>query len=185
MERLIELEAIISHNQDHFVGIGQALMEIRDKRLYKQALFETFESYVKIRWDMSRAHAYRLMAFYGVIGNLSPIGDILPANESQVRLLAKLTPCEQRELWKKFIKSGSELTARSIKTFIDARKTKPVCRQDLTDCITEEYMAAVKSMLAQVRVARQNHWQSTTRQAALLWNRVIRERILEQEVKHG
>ena len=184
MERLSELESLISHSQDHFVSVGQALTEIRDKQLYRQALFDSFESYVKTRWDMGRAHAYRLMAFYGVIRNLSPIGDILPANESQVRPLAQFSPCEQRELWKSFVKSGSELTARAIKTFIDARKTKTECRPDLTDRITEEYMAAVKAMLVQVRVARQDHWQNTSRQAALLWHRVIRENILEQEADH-
>lgn len=185
MDRLIELEALIARSRNYFYNVGRALTEIRDKRLYKQALFETFESYVKARWDMGRAHAYRLIAFYEVIRNLSPIGDILPANESQVRPLARLTPHEQRRLWKDFVKSGSEPTALSIKKFIDARKTKPRSSKDLTDRITQEYMAAVKAMLDQVRVSRQDHWQSTSRQAALLWNRVIREMILKREADHG
>lgn len=185
MDRLIELEALIARSRNYFYNVGRALTEIRDKRLYKQALFETFESYVKARWDMGRAHAYRLIAFYEVIRNLSPIGDILPANESQVRPLARLAPHEQRRLWKDFVKSGSEPTTLSIKKFIDARKTKPRSKKDLTDRITQEYMAAVKAMLDQVRVSRQDHWQSTSRQAALLWNRVIREMILKREADHG
>jgi hypothetical protein len=40
-------------------------------------------------------------------------------------------------------------------------------------------------MIDQVRVARQDHWQGTSRQAALLWNRVVREKILEKEKDHG
>jgi hypothetical protein len=185
MERLIELEALIACSQAHFASVGRALAEIRDKGLYKKALFETFESYVKARWDMGRAHAYRLMAFYETLRNLSPVGDILPKNESQVRPIAHLTPHEQRELWRDFIKSGFELTARSIKTFINARKTRPERRPDLTDRMTEDYRAAVNAMLGQVRMARQDHWQGTSRQAALLWNRVIRETILEKEPGHG
>ena len=185
MDRLVELEKLIARYQDHFCNIGRALKEIRDRRLYKQTLFETFEAYIRGRWDMSRAHAYRLIAFYEVICNLSPIGDILPANESQVRPLARFTPHQQRRLWKDFLESGTEPTALSIKKFIDAGKTKPKSNQDLTDRITQEYLAAVKAMIDQVRVSRQDHWQSTSRQAALLWNRVIREMILKREANHG
>lgn len=184
MERLTELEKVIAASRGHFVTVGRALREIRDKRLYKKALFETFEIYVRQRWDMGRAHAYRLMAFYEIIGNLSPIGDILPENEAQVRPLARLTPCEQRELWKDFVKSGAEVSARSIKKFIDARKASPQT-PDLSERISKEYKAAVKVMLDQVRVARQDHWQETSRQAALLCNRVVREMILDKDADHG
>jgi hypothetical protein len=185
MNRLIELEALIVRSRDYFYDVGRALKEIRDKRLYKKALFETFGSYVKARWDMGRAHAYRLIAFYEVIRNLSPIGDILPTNESQARPLARFTPHQQRRLWKDFLKSGSEQTALSIKKFIDALKTEPKNSEDLTDRITQEYMVVVKAMMEQVRVSRQDHWQSTSRQAALLWNRVIREMILKREAHYG
>jgi len=184
MERLTELEKVIASGRDHFVTVGRALREIRDKRLYKKALFDTFELYVRGRWDMGRAHAYRLIAFCDTMSNLSPIGDILPENEAQIRPLARLTPCEQRELWKDFVKSGATMTARSIKKFIDARKAASQ-KPDLSERISKEYRAAVKAMLDQVGMARQDHWQDTSRQAALLWNRVIREKILEKEADHG
>jgi hypothetical protein len=185
MERLTQLEKLIANNQEHFCSVGRALKEIRDERLYKQALFETFEMYVRVRWDMGRAHAYRLIKFSDIIHNLSPIGDILPANESQVRPLSQLTPYEQRKVWKDFVKSGAELTALSIKKFIDSRKTKSNPKPELSDRLAEEYMAAVHVMLDQIRVAQKDHWQNTSRQAALLWNRVIREKILEQGADHG
>ncbi|WP_457554202.1 hypothetical protein [Desulfobacula sp.] len=84
-DRLTRLENLIARNQCHFHKIGKALKEIRDSRLYKQTLYETFETHTRARWDMGRAQAYRLIKFYTVISNLSPIGDILPANEFQVR----------------------------------------------------------------------------------------------------
>jgi len=184
-ERLAQLETLIARNQEHFCEIGKALKEIRDSRLYKLALFETFEAYVKARWDIGRAHAYRLIKFYEVIHNLSPIGDILPANESQVRPLAQLEPCEQRRLWKNLITSGIELTALSIKKFIGTQRPNIKNKPDLSDRIDTEYMAAVKAMLEQVRVAQHGHWEKTSRQTALLWNRVIREKILSKGDGNG
>lgn len=185
MERLLELEMLIGRNQECFYKIGQALKEIRDHRLYKQVLFDTFEAYTRDRWDMGKAYAYRLIKSYEVIYNLSPIGDQLPANESQVRPLAQLDAIEQRRIWKQIINSGLELTARNINKFIEARKTSPAKEPDLTDRITNEYMAAVQAMLEQVRVAQHDHWQQTSRQAALLWHRVIYEKIVSKGAANG
>ncbi len=189
--RLSHLETVIARNQGHFCDIGRALNEIRKNRLYKLALFETFEAYTRTRWDMGRAYAYRLIKSYEVVCNLSPIGDILPANECQVRPLAQLELIEQRKVWQGFLNSGMEITALNIKKFIGTRtvdnlkvrpKNDPV---DLTDQISDEYMAAVQQMMEQVRMTQHDHWQLTSRQAALLWNRVIREKILSKGAGNG
>jgi len=185
MERLVQLEKLIAGHQECFYKIGRALKEIRENRLYKQALFESFEAYTRERWDMGKAHAYRLIRAYEVIYNLSPIGDKLPANESQVRPLTQMDSIEQRRIWKEIIDSGMELTARNIKKFIESRKTAPVSKPDLTDRISNEYMAVVKEMLEQVRAARHEHWQKTSRQAALLWHRVIYEKIVSKGENNG
>jgi len=185
MDRLLKLETLIARNQESFYKIGQALKEIRDNRLYKQALFESFEAYTRERWDMGKAHAYRLIRAFEVIYNLSPIGDKLPANESQVRPLTQLDSIEQRRIWKEIIESGMELTARNIKKIIKSRKTALVNKPDLTDRISNEYMAVVKAMLEQVRVAQHDHWQQTSRQAALLWHRVIYEKIAARGANNG
>ena len=97
-DRLTHLENIIADNQCRFYEIGKALKEIRDSRLYKLTLFETFEAYARARWDIGRSQAYRLINACSVIGNLSPIGDILPGNESQTRSLIQLNPIEQRKV---------------------------------------------------------------------------------------
>ena len=188
-DRLTYLENLIARNQCHFHKIGKALKEIRDSRLYKLILFETFESYTKARWDLGKSHAYRLIQAYQVVNNLSPIGDILPENEYQVRHLIKLDPFEQRRAWKTFLKTGMEITAPNIKKFIagckPSVKKKPVV--DLTDQISREYMDAVHALLEQIRIAQNDHWLKTSRQAALLWISVIREKILSKEPgnEHG
>ena len=185
-DRLTHMESLIACNQGQFYQIGGALKEIRDKRLYRLTLFETFEAYTKARWDMGKSQAYRLIDAYQIVNNLSPIGDILPANESQVRPLVPLEPYEQRKAWQNFLNTGMEITALNIKKFISTGRTAdkggPV---DLTDQISRGYMAAVRVMLEQVRVAQHNHWQQTSRQAAVLWNRVIHEKILSKGVDNG
>jgi hypothetical protein len=184
-ERLARLESMISRHQEHFCETGRALKEIRDNRLYKLALFDTFEAYTRARWDISRAHAYRLIKYYDVLHNLSPIGEVLPTNESQVRHLARLRPFEQRRVWKDFLASGNEMTAQNIKRFIIARDVKKPDPPDLSNRITKEYMAAVNAMLDQVRTARNDHWRKTSLQAALIWHRVIQENILSKEAGNG
>ncbi len=187
-DRLKHLEDIVAKNQYRFFTIGKALKEIRDSRLYKLTLHETFETYGRVRWDMGRSQIYRLISAYNVVNNLSPNGDTLPANEAQVRPLAQLDPPEQRKTWKDFIDTGMEITAPNIKKFIVDRKapakTKPV---DLTDQISPGYMGAVEEMLSQIGLAQNDHWQTTSRQAALLWNRVVREKIISKEAnnEHG
>ena len=185
-DRLTHLENTIAENQYRFVEIGKALKEIRDTRLYKLTLFETFEAYGRARWDMGRSQVYRLINAYRVINNLSPDGDILPANEAQVRPLGQLDPPEQRQVWKDFLNTGMDITAPNIKKFIAelnaAEKNKPV---DLTDRISSEYMDAVEGMLTQIRLAQNDRWQKTSRQAALLWNRVVREKIRDNGVNNG
>jgi hypothetical protein len=69
--RLIELETLIESEQRSFYKIGKALKQIRDERLYRDLLFESFEAYLKSRWDMSRSQAYRLIEAARIIDNLS------------------------------------------------------------------------------------------------------------------
>lgn len=185
-DRLTHLENIIAGNQRRFYEIGKALKEIRDSRLYKLTFYTTFEAYIRARWDIGRSQAYRLINAYSVVGNLSPIGDILPGNETQTRPLMQLDPTEQRKIWKEFLNTGKSINARNIKQFIDERKEKKKSKSvDRSDQISNEYMNAVQEMLTQIRLAQNDHWQKTSRQAALLWNRVIQEKIVSREARNG
>ena len=163
---LADLEAIIESNRTQFYRI------------------DTFEAYVKDRWDMVRSHAYRLIDASKVLDNLSPIGDgILPQNESQARALVHLKPIDQRNIWREFIESGTALSASNIRKFIKMRKKKGSTGVDpnpanLIDMTSTGYKAAVMAMLEQIRLAKNEQWQHTSRQAALYWLRVMKETIL-------
>ena len=81
------MESTIAANLAAFFQVGFALMEIKRRRLYR-AEFRSFEEYCRSRWELNRAHAYRLIGAAEVCKSLSPIGDIpLPENECQIRPL--------------------------------------------------------------------------------------------------
>ena len=70
--RLRLLEQVIERGLTTFVEVGNALLEIRDSRLYKDS-FSTFEDYCRERWGMSRPRAYPLIEAAEIMSNLSTI----------------------------------------------------------------------------------------------------------------
>ena len=178
MNRLSHLENIIESKQRDFYKIGKALKEVRDDRLYRELLFDNFDDYLKNRWDMGRSHAYRLIEASAVIDNLSPIGDVLPENEAQLRPLAQLNPIDQRRIWRDFLSSGMELKARNIRHFVTRAVSGLKAENDRTGIVSASYNHAVKTMLAEIRLARQDGWVATSREAALFLLRVMKDNIL-------
>jgi hypothetical protein len=184
--RLTQLENVIETNQRKFYQIGKALKQIRDERLFRDLLFDHFEAYVKDRWDMARSQAYRLIEAANVIDNLSPIGDgILPENESQARVLARFKKEDQRKIWRAFISSGMALTAANIRKYAhnQARKARRVKKTNasMIDIISASYKTAVMAMLEQIQWAQNDDWQTTSREAALFWLKVMKEKIIRHE----
>jgi hypothetical protein len=111
---LFECEVVIEEGLSNFVEVGNALMKIRDGRLYKGA-YKTFEAYCKERWGMSRAFAHRTIEASGVCANLLPIGNV-PQSESVARPLASLPPETQKEVWKEAVETAPEgkVTAKHV-----------------------------------------------------------------------
>lgn len=96
---LLHHEHVIKSGLETFNEVGNALMAIRDARLYR-ATHKSFEDYCRERWNIQRAHAYRLIEAAAVVHNLSPIGDT-PKSESVARPLTKLPPADQPKAWAK------------------------------------------------------------------------------------
>ena len=79
-----------------------------------------------------------------------------------------------------------DITAPNIKNFVAERNAVETSKPaDLSNQISSEYMKTVQEMLAQVRLAQNDHWQKTSRQAALLWHQVIHEKITSKETSNG
>lgn len=106
---LERLEGVITRNLQSFYEVGRALMEIRDRGLYRDVLgFATFEEYCKAKWDFSRIRAYQLIEAVEVRENVLTQVNIEPLSEKQLRPLARLEPEQQREAWQKAVETAPE-----------------------------------------------------------------------------
>jgi hypothetical protein len=104
-----------------FYECGKALMELRNKRLYRST-HKTFEQYCQSRFSFTRRNVNYLIAGSEVVDNLlagtndsqiqieddlgTICSQILPTNECQVRPLTKLEPDQQREVWQQAVKKA-------------------------------------------------------------------------------
>ncbi len=114
-QELATYEQTINQGLEIFYDVGEALLSVRDKRLYRQA-YTTFEDYCSRRWNMTRSRAYQLIDASILKGNLSTIVDKMPANESQARELAGLAPDDQIGVWNEALDTApnGKVTARHI-----------------------------------------------------------------------
>ena len=111
-------EVVIKQGLKTFVEVGQALMLIRDKRLYRSE-FGTFENYCNEKWDLTRQHVNRLVKTSQVVSNLEPLGS-KPQTETHARPLTKLEPELQQEAWQETInRHGSEITQKKVQTVVN------------------------------------------------------------------
>ena len=124
--RLSHLEHAIERGLKAFYEAGQALMEIRDSRLYRES-YPSFEEYCRQKWEMSKTHANRLIEAAGVVESLTPIGVLLPVNEAQARPLAALSTAERTETMAAVatIAPTRKPTAQQVQRVAAAVKAKP------------------------------------------------------------
>jgi hypothetical protein len=181
MNRLIHLETLIETEHRCFYKIGKALKEVRDDRLYRLHLFDSFESYLRKRWDMSRSQGYRLISAAKVIDNLSSIGDKLPENEAQLRPLMGFTPYDQRKIWCGFLSTGVQLKAINIRRFVLSTVNSENKDINQSELISVDYKNAIMAMLKEITLARQDGWRSTSRRTGLFWLHVMKEKIISKD----
>ena len=150
-ESLQEHEATITANLQAFVQVGEALRKIRDGRLYRET-HATFEAYCRTRWDLGRAHAYRLIGAAETVAVLSPLGDILPACETQARALLQFDLEDRPRVWQDVVAQcgccGQKLTTRhveqTVRTLIHAsddapyRKRRTALRRQKREAIKQQ-----------------------------------------------
>lgn len=97
--------------QQAFFIAGKALKQLRDKRLYRET-HNSFEAYVKERFDFTRRAADYLISSAEVMENLKREQfvlrtNVLPSRESHCRPLAKLSPQEQTIAWQKAVEKAN------------------------------------------------------------------------------
>lgn len=74
---LEELETVIESGKLAYIAVGNALREIRDRKLYRQT-HKTFEVYCRERWDLCRSSAYDYIKAANVGTTLQSQGEEAP-----------------------------------------------------------------------------------------------------------
>jgi hypothetical protein len=135
-EELAQYEGTIYKGLNTFFEVGKALIEIRNRKLYR-ADYRTFEHYCRERWNISRPRAYQLIDAANVVDGLSTHGSqILPANERQARALKAAPPEQRQEAWKKAVdaSNGTQPTAKQINQVIQMEIPIPGPEFEWTTC---------------------------------------------------
>lgn len=121
-------EQVIEDGLETYMKVGQALMEIRDNRLYRKE-FQTFEEYCREKWGRSRRWANRIIKsseVAGVIGN-GTHGSQIPETERQARPLTKLdNPMDQAEAWGNAVANSKtgQPTAKEVEAEVERLRTE-------------------------------------------------------------
>ena len=107
-----------------FCEVGDALLKIRDARLYR-ASHSSFEAYCREKWGMTRRRADQLIeASAVVIGLASENNCSQLVTESQARELAKVPEDARAEVLKEAAQA-SPVTAKAIKAAAQKRNVEP------------------------------------------------------------
>lgn len=114
--RLQELETTIERGQQTFVEVGQALLEIRDSRLYRET-HETFNGYCNDRWGINKSYAYRLMTASGIASDVVRMGTL--DNPRQAYELARAPEAQRAEIWERVQDQAEKVTAKVIRQEVD------------------------------------------------------------------
>lgn len=121
---LQDCEAVIERGLDTFVEVGEALLEIRDARLYHRT-HGTFEDYCRERWGFDRTYAHRHIQA-AEVASMLPIGNT-PTNESVARELAPLRdePDQLRDTWAEVVElHGERPTAANVREVVAGRELR-------------------------------------------------------------
>lgn len=120
---LQELECRIEKGLQTFIDVGNCLLEIRDRRLYKEQGYGRFEDYCQERWGWSRERGRQLIEgakVATIVGNKVPV-----KTESQARELTPLVKADEQEAvetWNQLREEhGDKVTASTIRTAVQEK----------------------------------------------------------------
>lgn len=126
VQRLEVLESVIDAGLQTFVHVGNALLEIRDSRLYRTS-HGTFEDYCRERWSFNSSRARQLIAAAETVANLESVTvvTLLPTTETQVRPLVSLPPAAQREVWQAAVETApnGKVTAAHVQATVNTYRS--------------------------------------------------------------
>jgi len=159
---LWEREQTIERGLQAFYEVGEALLAIREKRLYRES-HTTWNQYLRERWDMGKSQAFYLIqsaeTYRAIEDHSSTIVElgsspILPTTENQARELTPLPPDERPQAWREAVeKAGGQPTAEDVKSVVRERKAPSATTRvtgDLKELISNMQKSTIISGLESV-----------------------------------
>ena len=116
---LAQCEDVIARGLRTFVDVGEALLTIRDRGLYRD--YGTFEQYCRDRWGFVASRARQLIAAARIVSNVETVTNVTPGSEGQARPLMSLGPEQQREAWAWAVETAPEgkITGAHVRRVVD------------------------------------------------------------------
>jgi len=106
-------ERIIAGGLDTFQQVGEALLAIRDRRLYR-AKFTTWEGYCQERWGFTGRRGNQYVLAAQVVSQLRQVGTIVPMMESHARPLAALPDLAQKYAAMEIAQQSAAVSHRAV-----------------------------------------------------------------------
>ena len=177
--RLEQLEKVVVENFRTFVQVGQALAEIRERKLYRMK-GKTFERYCRELFDIAERRVYELIGAAGVIENLRNCAVIdeyenkqrfLPFNEAQTRPMTSLNAEQQVVVWKAALDSApkGKMTASHVKKVVKSflgekiKKTVHKARENVSRTCSAEFSELFEAFSEQIVKERKANYKYTSR----------------------
>lgn len=123
---LADHEAVIERGMNTFIEVGNALLAIREERLYRDG-HATFEDYCRERWGFGRDYADRMIAAAAIVPTIVSTGLPAPTNEGQARELARVPEEDRADVWRETVeRTDGKPTAAAIReTYTPTPKAAP------------------------------------------------------------
>ena len=125
---LVECEAVIERGLGTFVEVGEALLEIREQRLYRM-IHGDFDTYCRDRWGFSRRRAGEFIEAADVVNRLGEISpSVAPTREAHAAALTPLRddPEAMAEVMDEVGSTGDRVTAEKISEKVAEKLTERV-----------------------------------------------------------
>lgn len=169
-KRFTELESVIRGKIGALFEVGEALSEIKEKRLYR-ADFKTFSDYCNTVWEFGRMRAYQLIEASETLNALPVKCKTGFTNVRQVNALAKLPKEKRVKVAKQIIKSvkssGAKLTAKVVQAAVAVElgdetpaptKPAPAAKPEPTGPITPaQFQSLLDAMRQRISGERKEH----------------------------
>ena len=132
-------ETIINMGLSTFIKVGEALLTIKDRRLYRED-YSTFDDYCRDKWRIASSRARQLMGASETVQDIKSVttgNTFLPTNERQTRPMARLTPDEKGVAWQRAVKEaeGKHPSGKMVERIV--KEINPITKESQTKWVSK------------------------------------------------